>query len=48
MVFFGGGFYTDESSLPERKSRFICGLKNVIACQGETGGIIYPMGGGAK
>ena len=27
------GFYTDDCSLPDRKSRFRCGFKDVIACQ---------------
>ena len=27
------GFYTDDCSLPERKSSFVCGFKDVMACQ---------------
>lgn len=27
------GFYTDDNSLPDRKSSFVCAFKNVIACQ---------------
>ena len=27
------GFYTDDSGLPDRKSSFVCGFEDVIACQ---------------